>query len=182
MNFQLSCLNGMRQGYVATPDTYDVRQRNRNENLNIAIRLLETEFAAPAFIEEPPVAFVFRLIGHLHFDYRTIGPKNFRLGTFFQSPKQKAEIDFVFDEVSARPSLTPFAERHDKGTEFLPGLGEMIRSASNCFSRCDSKVGEASGTPRCNCEKRVAPPPRSRMISAVQRSQNISAALAIGQN
>ena len=57
-----------------------------------------------------------------------------------------------------------------------------IPSASSSLRRRDRSVGDASGMPRLSWEKRVAPATRSRRMRAVQRSQNSSAALAIGQN
>ena len=82
-------------------------------------------------------------------------------------------------------------------TKFLPGArdradDEMTRDAG--ARRCgrvdvgrrvelaDSSVGDISGTPRLRSLKRVVPQSISRRISAVQREQMISAAIATGQN
>jgi hypothetical protein len=72
----------------------------------------------------------------------------------------------------SRYSVTPLAF----------GIVATIPAASNSFKRLDRRAGDMRGTPRRNSLNRLLPHSISRTISAVQREQISSAAMATGQN
>lgn len=94
------------------------------------VRLLQAEFTAPSFVEEPPVASVLGLIGEFELDYRSCIAEMLGMRALFQRPKQEANIDLMLGEFPPGPSLAPCAERHHDRYQFRPRSGHMIRPAT----------------------------------------------------